>query len=106
MRNWRPDEKLIFSVTRRNSNCAASTPIAWANSTGMHDDLVEHLTGSWKMGGQVMGRDAHHELKAPFYTTFQWSPDSGGGWQWLMEQKGKDGKWANFGDFNITRSAQ
>ena len=138
----------------------AQTPGEW------HDDLVEHMTGSWKVRGQVMGRDAHHELKAewvlnhmflriqeststdaptsekryeaiwflgydpvsekyvlhlfdvfgarfsemlgygtrdgnsihftfehpdgPFHTTFRWSPESGGGgWQWLMEQKGK-----------------
>ena len=36
----------------------AQTPGEW------HDDLVEHMTGSWKVRGQVMGRDAHHELKA------------------------------------------
>lgn len=36
----------------------AQTPTEW------HDDLVERMTGSWKVQGQVMGRDAHHELKA------------------------------------------
>lgn len=153
----------------------AQTPTEW------HDDLVEHMTGSWKMRGQVMGREAHHELKAewmlnhmflrlheststdapasekryeaiwflgydpvsekyvlhlfdvfggrfsetlgygtrdgnaihftfeypdgPFHTTFRWALESGD-WQWLMEQKGKDLKWTNFGDFNITRWPQ
>jgi hypothetical protein len=28
------------------------------------DDLIEHMSGTWKMRGQVMGRDAHHELQA------------------------------------------
>lgn len=154
----------------------AQTPAKW------DDDLVEHMSGSWKMRGQVMGRDAHHELKAewvlnhmflriheststdapasekryeaiwflgydpvsekyvlhlfdvfgarfsetlgygtgdgnaihftfeypdgPFHTTFRWSPENGGSWQWLMEQKEKDGKWGNFADFKITRSSQ
>jgi hypothetical protein len=36
----------------------AQTPTEW------HDDLVERMTGSLKVQGQVMGRDAHHELKA------------------------------------------
>jgi len=142
------------------------------------DDLVEHMTGNWKMGGQVMGGDAHHDVQAewvlnhqflrireqtatgapgaehkyeatwflgydpvseryvlhlldvfgtrfsetlgygtrdgdairfvfeypdgPFHTTFRWSPEKDS-WQWLMEQKNKDGKWTNFADLKLTR---
>ena len=41
----------------------------------------------------------------PFHTTFQWSSEKDT-WQWLMMQKDKDGKWANFGDLKLTRSPQ
>lgn len=150
----------------------AQTPTEW------RDDLVEHMAGAWKMEGQVMGRDAHHEVEAewvlnhqfirihektgagapaaehkydaiwflgydpiseryvlhlldvfgarfsetlgygtrdgnairfifeypdgPFHTTFRWSPEKGS-WEWLMEQKDKDGKWTSFADLKLTR---
>lgn len=38
----------------------------------------------------------------PFHTTFRWSPASDK-WEWLMEQKGKDGKWGQFADLNLVR---
>jgi len=151
---------------------AAQTPPEW------HDDLVEHMTGAWKMDGQVMARDAHHDVEAewvlnhqflcihektsadapaaehryeatwflgydpvseryvlhlldvfgtrfsetlgygardgnalrfvfeypdgPFHTTFRWSPEKDS-WEWLMEQKDKDGKWTSFADLKLTR---
>jgi len=154
---------------------SARTPAEW------RDDLVDHMVGTWKLQGQVMGRDAHHQVDAewvlnhqflrihekteagapgsekryeaiwflgydpvseryllhlldvfggrfsetlgygardgnairfvfeypdgPFHTTFQWSPEKDT-WQWLMTQKDKDGKRANFGDLNLTRSPQ
>ena len=37
----------------------------------------------------------------PFHTTYRWSPETGS-WQWLLEQKDKDGKWTNFADFKLT----
>jgi hypothetical protein len=150
----------------------AQTPAEW------RDDLVDHMTGTWKVEGQVMGRDAHHEVRAewvlnhqflrihektdagapasehryeatwflgydpvsdryvlhlldvfgarfsetlgygaregnairfvfeypdgPFHTTYRWSPEKDT-WQWLLEQKDKDGKWTNFADFKLTR---
>jgi len=36
----------------------------------------------------------------PFHTTFRWLPESGS-WQWLLEQKDKEGKWSNFADFKL-----
>jgi Protein of unknown function (DUF1579) len=142
------------------------------------DDLVDHMSGAWKMEGQVMGRDAHHEVEAewvlnhqflrihektassapsgehkydaiwflgydptseryvlhlldvfgarfsetlgygtrdgnairfifeypdgPFHTTFRWSPEKDS-WEWLMEQKDKDGKWTSFASLRLTR---
>ena len=38
----------------------------------------------------------------PFHTTYRWSPEKDT-WQWLMEQKNKDGKWTNFADLKLTR---
>ena len=151
----------------------AQAPAEW------RDDLVDHMTGSWKMEGQVMGRDAHHEVEAewvlnhqflrihekttssapaaehkyeatwflgydpiseryvlhlldvfgarfsetlgygardgnairfifeypdgPFHTTFRWSPEKDS-WEWLMEQKDKDGKWTSFADLKLTHA--
>jgi hypothetical protein len=152
----------------------AQAPAEW------RDDLADRLTGQWKLTGQVMGRDAHHEVEAdwvlnhqflrlhekteasaptserryeaiwflgydpvsdryvlhlldvfggrfsetlgygtrdgdsirfvfeypdgPFHTTYRWRPETGT-WQWLMEQKDKEGKWTNFADFKLARSA-
>jgi len=39
----------------------------------------------------------------PFHTTYRWSPETGA-WQWLLEQKDKDGKWTQFADFKLTRA--
>jgi hypothetical protein len=36
----------------------------------------------------------------PFHTTFRWSKDKDS-WQWLMEQKNKEGKWSNFADLKL-----
>ena len=41
----------------------------------------------------------------PFHTMFRWSPETGG-WQWLMEQKNKEGKWTQFADLKLTRGTQ
>jgi hypothetical protein len=140
--------------------------------------LADHMTGDWRLTGQVMGQQAHHSVHAewmldrqflrieerttpdaptserhydavwflgydsvseryvvhlldgfgarysetlgygirsgnqiqfvfeypdgPFHTTFRWSPDSQK-WEWLMEQKGKDGKWAPFANLVLVR---
>ncbi|MGC2322898.1 MAG: hypothetical protein WA463_09735 [Terriglobales bacterium] len=153
---------------------AAQAPPEWK------DDLADHVAGAWTLTGQVMGRDAHHEVEAawvlnhqflrlhektaagapaserryealwflgydamseryvlhlldvfgprysetlgygtrdgnslrfvfeypdgPFHTTFRWLPESGA-WQWLLEQKDKNGKWTNFADFKLVRAA-
>ena len=141
------------------------------------DELADHITGTWKVEGQVLGRDAHHEVNAewvlnhqfvrihektaasapaaehryeaiwflgydaiseryvlhlldvfggrfsetlgygtrtgneirfvfeypdgPFHTVFRRSPENRS-WQWLMEQKDKEGKWTKFGDLRLT----
>jgi hypothetical protein len=41
----------------------------------------------------------------PFHTTFQWSPETNG-WEWLMEQKNKEGKWAQFADLKLIQAAR
>ncbi len=152
---------------------AAQAPAEW------HDDLADHMAGTWKLEGQVMGRDAHHEVRADwvlnhqflriqektaagapiterhydalwllgydpiseryvlhlmdifggrysetlgygtrdgnqirlvfeypdgaFHTTYRWNPDKDT-WEWLMEQKDKDGKWTPFADLRLTRA--
>ena len=150
----------------------AQAPEPW------HDDLVEHLTGTWKLEGQVMGRAAHHDVRAewvlnhqflrieektsngapsterpydaiwflgydpvseryvlhlmdqfggrfsetlgygvrdgntirfvfeypdgPFHTTYKWDPEKNT-WEWLMEQKDKNGKWTSFANLNLSK---
>jgi hypothetical protein len=150
----------------------AQRPAEW------HDELVDHLSGNWKMGGQVMGQEAHHEVQAewvlnhqflriheqtaadapsdeskyeaiwflgwdpvseryvmhlvdvfggrfsetlgygqragnvirfvfeypdgPFHTTMRWSAEKET-WEWLMEQKDKNGKWSSFADLKMSK---
>jgi len=152
----------------------AQAPPEWT------DDLADHMTGTWTLTGTVMGRDAHHDVRAewvlnhqflriheetatnapvserryealwflgydavseryvlhlldifgarysetlgygtregnslrfvfeypdgPFHTTYRWSPETGA-WQWLLEQKNKEGKWTTFADFKLTRAS-
>jgi hypothetical protein len=163
---------LIALVLMSVSAAVAQAPAEW------RDELVEHMAGNWKLGGQVVGRDAHHEVQAewelnrqflrinektaadapaaerryeaiwylgydplseryvlhlldvfgarfsetlgygvrdgnairfvfeypdgPFHTTFRWSPEKDS-WEWSMEQKDKDGKWASFANLTLTR---
>ena len=152
----------------------AQVPAEW------HDEFVDHLTGNWKIEGQVLGREAHHEVAAewvlnhqflrlhektlasapvsesryeaiwflgydstseryvlhlfdifgtryseilgfgtrdgnsirfvfeypdgPFHNTYRWFPDNGS-WQWLLEEKNKQGKWITFADFKLTKAS-
>jgi hypothetical protein len=39
----------------------------------------------------------------PFHTTFRWNPEDNK-WEWLMEQKGKDGKWGPFARLELGRA--
>lgn len=36
----------------------AQAPLEWK------DDLVDHMVGAWILSGQVMGREAHHDVQA------------------------------------------
>ncbi len=38
----------------------------------------------------------------PFHTTYSWNP-ADNTWEWLMEQKDKNGKWTPFGELKLTR---
>lgn len=44
---------------------AAQTPAPWV------DELVDHMAGTWKLEGQVMGREAHHEVRAEWALNHQ-----------------------------------
>jgi len=44
---------------------AAQAPAEW------RDDLVDHMIGSWKLQGQVMGRNAHHDVEAEWVLDHQ-----------------------------------
>jgi hypothetical protein len=43
----------------------ARSPAEW------RDDLVEHMAGTWKLQGQIMGRDAHHDVEAEWVLNHQ-----------------------------------
>lgn len=43
----------------------AQAPAEW------RDDLADDLTGTWKIEGQVLGRDAHHEVNAEWALNHQ-----------------------------------
>jgi len=144
------------------------------------DPLVDRMAGTWKLEGQVMGQESHHEVRAdwvlnhqflriqertaasapntehkyeavwflgydqiseryvlhlmdifgarfseslgygtregnqirfvfeyadgPFHTTYRWNQKNDT-WEWLMEQKGKSGKWVPFANLTLTKIA-
>ncbi len=43
----------------------AQTPTEW------RDDLVDHLSGTWEMTGEVMGHPAHHQVQAEWVLNHQ-----------------------------------
>src|SRR5271154_818427 len=43
----------------------AQSPAEW------RDDLVDHMIGTWKLEGQVMGHDAHHDVEAEWVLSHQ-----------------------------------
>jgi hypothetical protein len=43
----------------------AQTPSPW------QDDLADHLAGTWKMAGQVMGHPGHHDVQAEWVLNHQ-----------------------------------
>jgi len=51
-----------------------------------HDDLADHMAGTWKMEGQVVGNAAHHEMRVEWVLNHQFlrlhektSPDAPAG---------------------------
>ncbi len=55
----------LAAISIFHSRSVAQTPAEWK------DELVDHLSGNWRMEGQVVGRDAHHELKAEWVLNHQ-----------------------------------
>jgi hypothetical protein len=41
------------------------------NSAPWSDDLVNHMTGTWKVEGKVLGHDAHHQVRADWVLSHQ-----------------------------------
>jgi hypothetical protein len=80
---------------------SAQAPAAW------QDDLVNHLAGVWKLEGAMMGREAHHEVRAEWVLNHQFlrmhektaaSAPSG--------EHPYEGKWSTFADFKLTRATK
>lgn len=40
-------------------------------ASGWHDDLIDHMSGSWRLEGKVMGHDAHHAVHAEWTLNHQ-----------------------------------
>jgi hypothetical protein len=58
--------------------------------------------------GTRAGNELHFIFEypdGPFHTTFRWSPETAN-WQWLLEQKDKDGKWTTFADLKLTSASK
>jgi hypothetical protein len=60
---------VVWLVVAVAYSAAQRAPADW------HDDLVEHMAGTWILEGQVMGRPAHHDLVAVWYVL--WNGPSG-----------------------------
>jgi hypothetical protein len=46
-------------------------PLPAQSATEWRDPLVDRMAGTWKLEGQVMGRDAHHEVHADWVLNHQ-----------------------------------
>ena len=58
-------QRLILIVVLASAYGLAQAPAEWK------DDLAGHMAGSWSLTGQVMGRDAHHEVEAEWVLNHQ-----------------------------------
>jgi hypothetical protein len=47
------------------------SPLPAQMSPEWTDDLVDHMVGSWKITGQVLGHEAHHEVQAEWVLNHQ-----------------------------------
>jgi hypothetical protein len=56
---------LLCVALLSSGSIAAQAPAEW------HDDLVDHLAGTWVMSGNVMGKDAHHKVQADWILNHQ-----------------------------------
>ncbi len=56
---------LLSLVVLVGGSAVAQLPAPW------QDGLVDHLSGTWKVEGQVLGRDAHHEVQADWVLNHQ-----------------------------------
>ncbi len=45
--------------------------VGGAQSEGWKDELVDRMAGKWKVGGEVMGQAAHHEMEAEWVLNHQ-----------------------------------
>ena len=57
--------RLVIGFLFISGIATAQAPPPW------HDDFVDHLSGTWKMEGQVMGRAGHHEVQAEWVLNHQ-----------------------------------
>jgi hypothetical protein len=49
----------------------APTSLCAQRPSGWQDDLVDQLTGDWKLEGQVMGSTGHHDVQAEWVLNHQ-----------------------------------
>ena len=66
MKTWFYSLLILVLVTLTSPlRLGAQSPGEW------RDDLVDHMAGTWKQQGQVMGRDAHHAVEAEWVLNHQ-----------------------------------
>jgi hypothetical protein len=51
--------------------CCVSSLAAAQTSLPSQDEFLDHIAGTWKMEGQVMGRAAHHDVQADWVLNHQ-----------------------------------
>jgi hypothetical protein len=66
-------KKISFALPPWLALLAALMPggVRAQTSAPWPDDLVDHMTGAWKLQGNIMGRDAHHEVRAEWVLNHQ-----------------------------------
>ncbi len=56
---------LLLIAALAPMHAPAQAPPEWK------DDLADHMVGTWKIDGQVMGREAHHDVQAEWVLNHQ-----------------------------------
>ncbi|HMK31370.1 MAG TPA: hypothetical protein VK473_16930 [Terriglobales bacterium] len=63
----KPSRLIVFALALILPGCS----LAQGPASEWRDELADHMAGTWKIEGKVMGRQAHHEVRAEWILNHQ-----------------------------------